>query len=107
MNVVVVGIVLLGTVLLCRRVTGLLRAELEGDFGDDDPFLDDGDSTFGFSGFFSDSLLESEEEPVVDVLLLVPVPEAIGVGLKAKQDELIHIISLPADMALTLKIVRS
>ena len=76
--------VLLGTLLLCRRVTGRLRAELVVDFGDDAPFrdADEGDSSLGLSGFFSDSLLESDEDPVVDVLLLVPVPEATRIGIR-------------------------
>ena len=68
-----VGIVLLETVLRCRRVTGLLRVELVGDFEGESPLTE---PALGLSGFFSDSLLDSEDDAEVDVLLLVPVPEA-------------------------------
>lgn len=60
---VVVGIVLLLTVLL--RVTGRLW-EPDGDLGDAPPSSP--------PVFFPDALLESDEEPELDVLLLVPVP---------------------------------
>jgi hypothetical protein len=66
----------------------------EGDTGEDSPFGDADLFRISGSGFFSESLLDSEEEAEDVVLLLVPVPEAENYTILICMTRLVTIASV-------------